>query len=152
MLDHVLLVRREGVDRSVPPQPATTAPFAACVQVTPLPRAADGEASAGRTTLTVRNPLPVPLRLQVELDGPAGVALLRGEWQLPGDEARRGAPPPIAELAAGASAQLPLFVEVPAGFDPRRQPAVLLLRATPVLPRELGRGTVLELDVPLLWQ
>ncbi|MBZ0150538.1 MAG: hypothetical protein K8J09_03330 [Planctomycetes bacterium] len=87
----------------------------------------------------------------MELDGPAGVVLLRGEWQLPDDEARRGSPP-IAELAPGASAQLPLFVEVPVGFDPRRQPAVLLLRATPVLPRELGRGTVLELDVPLLWQ
>lgn len=152
VLDHVLLVQRAGNDIAQPPQPAPTAPFADCVQVTPLPRAAGGEASAGRATLTVRNPLPVPLRLQVELDGPAGVLLLCGEWQVQGGEARRGSPQPVAELAAGASAKLPLFVEVPVGFEPRRQPAVLLLRATPMLLRELDRSTVFEFELPLLWQ
>ncbi|MBZ0150537.1 MAG: hypothetical protein K8J09_03325, partial [Planctomycetes bacterium] len=71
-------------------RPALASPSAARGSGVTCTHAADGEASAGRTTLTVRNPLPVPLRLQVELDGPAGVVLLRGEWQLPDDEARRG--------------------------------------------------------------
>jgi hypothetical protein len=142
-VDHVFLARR-AADA---PDPESTAwapnpSLAALVQATPLP-IVGGRAGAGPMTITVANPLPCAVRLQVALDGPAGTSLLRGDWRRPDGAATPG------EAPAGTTVCLPAYLSVPDGFDPRREPVFVILHCSPTL---RGAGSPVRIDVPVAWR
>jgi hypothetical protein len=145
-IDHVLLLRRRDGAADPASLAWTTAqsPFAGFVRVLPLP-AVDGLAQSAETIVTVQNPLPLPVRVRLELDGPPDASLVCGEWTT-ADGGRSNEVVP-----AGATVQSRVYLQLAHAVDPRRVPMGLFLWCTPVLPPSLGEGITIALDVPLTW-
>jgi hypothetical protein len=142
-IDHVLLAApQDAPDADASRLWTPPPPLRGVAHATPLP-GEGGRLGSGATTITVHNPLPLSVHLQLALEAPPGAELLLGAWTT-----ADGAPCDDAILPGG-TAQIRAFVRLPEPLDPRREPLFLQITCTPLLPASLGPGAAIVVDVPL---
>ncbi len=149
-LDHVLVVRNAAsqpasTGESWPAASGRPASGSAFVSIARL-RSSGGFATPGTTAITLHNPLPVPVRVAVELvGGPAGSALLCGPWLAADGSA-------VAHVAAGTTVRMDAYLRVPEGVAVAHRTFVLRLLVHGAHADAPSSGEGMLLELALSWE